>query len=109
MQFNFRPIPQDPEQLTGWLRETVREIQNQLQGLDTEKKGTALVTGNASIVTGLTKVTSVAAGLYDDPMAGAAVVSARPSGGSAILRVFTSAFALSTTPINVWWIAYGIP
>jgi hypothetical protein len=109
MDFRFRPIPQDPNQLHGFLRESFRELQNSLQNINDERKGFFQVSGQSVLTTGLGKCLYAAAGLYDDPVAGACFVSAKPGAavGSIQIRVFTSAFALSVTPINVWWMAFG--
>ena len=109
MDLKLPLTPQDPSKIPTYLFQTFRLITDSFKNIPDMRTGVSLINGQSDFATGLTKVQEVLAGLNDDPVAGACFISGRPSAtpGNALLRVFTNAFALSATPINVWWVALG--
>lgn len=117
MDINLIPLSNlDPQQFAAYVGENFRRITDALKNASDERKGVSVVTGSATVTTGLTKVQFVAANFYDDPAGvDTLVLSARPSptAGSVLLKVFgwgntwNPTLIASTTPINVAWVAYG--
>lgn len=108
MNVDILTVSEDSENPYGVINSNFRRMADAIKLTREADTGADTVTGSLTIATSLALVSAVVATLNGAPIAGAAFVSADIVSASSIrLRVWTSAFAASVTPIVVNWIALG--
>lgn len=110
MNLQIDNIPRAAADLPRWLQSQFRRLSDMLVTVQQMDSGTLVVTGGTGFLnTKLKEVTRIVACLNAPPVAGACFVYAVASGGGTIgIAVYTSTFAVSTTPISVNWVAFGV-
>jgi hypothetical protein len=103
------PVHENTPLFSAWVARQFERIQQGLFHIPDERFGVSAVTGNLSVPTGLQKVQYAVACFYGDPSAPSLALACRPDvvQGNILIRVFSSTGALSTSAINVAWVAYG--
>lgn len=113
MNINLLPLATEAELLASSISENFRRLVDSVRNLNDTWSGTSPVTGSLTVTTGLRKVLYVTASFNSDPPSNdCLVVVGRPGVAptDVLLKVFgwgSPSLVLSTTPINVTWIAYG--
>ena|SRR5215813_3868826 len=106
------PVHENTPQFSAWVARQFERVTEAFTNTQEERKGVTSVTGSLVIPTGLKKVQYCHACFSNDPNAGAMALACRPdvTAGAILVKVFAnslSSMAVSTTPINVAWFAYG--
>lgn len=107
-KLGLRPFSVIEEGAEAYFGYNFMRIENVFERLEDVVTGVTVVTGQASIQTGLATVDGCLAGFITDPIAGASYVSCVPGAAGIItIRVLTNAFALSITAMSIRWAAIG--
>lgn len=108
MNLEILTVSEDSDSPFGILNTNFRRIQDGFDFTREIDAGADTVTGTLTIPTNLSLVAAVVACLNGPPSANAAYVVADITSAASIrLRVYTSAFALSTTATVINWVALG--
>lgn len=109
---DLQPIAKSDASMLTYLDINFRRIADTLAALTNVEQGTLEVTGSVQIDTGMAEVINAYASFAGAPSADAAYVQIFPRGASfpkeIEIKVFTSSFAASTTPVDIAWYALGV-
>lgn len=107
-KLGLRPYATIEEGLDQYLGYNFVRLENVFEHMEDAVAGVTVVTGSASISTGLAEVNGVVANFRTDPSAGAAFIACAPgTAGTITIRVLTNAFVLSTIGVSIQWLAVG--
>jgi hypothetical protein len=107
-KLGLRPYATIDEGLESYIGYNFARLENVFERTQDVMVGSTVVTGDATIATGLATVDGCVACLGVDPSANSAFVQCSiATTGQIRIRVFTSAFAVSVTAVTVRWVAVG--
>lgn len=107
-KLGLRPYATIEAGLDSYVGYNFQRIENVFERMEDVVTGSVTVTGSANVQTSLAVIDGVLAGFLTDPSAAANYVVGSSTGGGVItIRVLTSTFALSTTPVSIRWVALG--
>lgn len=108
-KLSLRPYASIQEGLDSYLGFNFTRLENVFERMPDTATGTVLVTGTATVATGLARVDGVVADLDVDPSAAAAFARALPGAapGTIDIRVFSDTYVISVAASGVRWVAVG--
>lgn len=108
-KLSLRPFATIEEGLDAYLGYNFTRLENVFERMSDTATGSVVVTGTATVATGLARVDGVVAMIDTDHSAAAAFARALPgaAAGTIDIRVLTNAFLVSAAATPVRWVAVG--